>query len=107
MLGKLTIEAVPYHEPIIMIVLAAVILGGAALVGFITVKKKWAYLWNEWFTSVDHKKIGMMYIIVALVMLIRGFSDAIMMRSQQMLASSGGQGYLPRITTTRSSLPTA
>lgn len=95
MLGKLTLEAIPYHEPIIMIVLAAVILGGAALVGFITVKKKWAYLWNEWFTSVDHKKIGMMYIIVALVMLIRGFSDAIMMRSQQMLASSGGQGYLP------------
>ncbi|WP_066097429.1 cytochrome o ubiquinol oxidase subunit I [Xanthomonas massiliensis] len=95
MLGKLTIEAVPYHEPIIMGTLAAVILGGVAVLGLITYFKKWGYLWNEWFTSVDHKKIGIMYLVVAFVMLLRGFADAIMMRAQQAIAAGGAEGYLP------------
>ena len=55
--------------------------GGAGRL--ITYFKKWRYLWTEWLTSVDHKKIGVMYIIVALVMLLRGFADALMMRTQQ------------------------
>ncbi len=95
MFGKLSLSAIPFHEPIIMVVLAGVALGGAALLGAITYFKKWGYLWNEWFTSVDHKKIGVMYCLVALVMLLRGFSDAIMMRAQLALATNGATGVLP------------
>ncbi|MET0330716.1 MAG: cytochrome o ubiquinol oxidase subunit I, partial [Dyella sp.] len=95
MFGKLTLDAIPYHEPIIMVTLAAVVLGGIALLGAITYFGKWKYLWTEWLTSVDHKRIGVMYIIVALVMLLRGFADAIMMRLQQAMASSDAAGYLP------------
>ncbi|MDF1486535.1 cytochrome o ubiquinol oxidase subunit I [Ramlibacter sp. H39-3-26] len=95
MLGKLTLEAVPYHEPIVMVTLAAVVLGGIAMLAAITYFGKWKYLWTEWLTSVDHKKIGVMYIIVALIMLLRGFADAIMMRMQLALASGGSPGYLP------------
>ncbi|KAA9000074.1 cytochrome o ubiquinol oxidase subunit I [Affinibrenneria salicis] len=94
MLGKLTLDAVPYHEPIIMVTVAAIIVGGAALLGLITWLGKWKWLWKEWFTSVDHKKIGIMYIIVGLVMMLRGFADAIMMRGQQVLASAGAEGFL-------------
>ncbi|TCV94398.1 cytochrome o ubiquinol oxidase subunit I [Biostraticola tofi] len=95
MFGKLTLDAVPYHEPIIMITLAVVGLLGIAIVAALTYYRKWEYLWKEWFTSVDHKKIGIMYIIVAFVMLLRGFADAVMMRSQQALASAGEAGFLP------------
>ena len=57
--------------------------------------KGWVpYLWREWITSVDHKRIGVMYVLLAVVMLLRGFVDAIMMRSQQALAFQS-QGYLP------------
>ena len=95
MFGKLTLEAVPWHEPIVMITLACVALLGAGLVGALTYYRKWGYLWSEWLTSVDHKRIGVMYIVVALVMLLRGFADAIMMRSQLALATDGNTGYLP------------
>jgi cytochrome o ubiquinol oxidase subunit 1 len=95
MFGKLTLEAVPYHEPIVMGTLVVVLLGGAALLGAITYFGKWKYLWTEWFTSVDHKRVGVMYIILALVMLLRGFADALMMRAQQAIAADGAMGYLP------------
>lgn len=95
MLGKLTLEAIPYHEPIIMAAVGFIIVGGLALVIAITYFKKWAYLWNEWFTTVDHKKIGIMYIFVAMVMLLRGFADALMMRTQLALASTGVDDFLP------------
>ncbi len=95
MFGKLSLEAIPLHEPIVVVTVSAILLGGAGLFGLITYLKKWAYLWNEWVTSVDHKKIGVMYCILAFVMLLRGFADAIMMRSQLALASGGGAGYLP------------
>ncbi len=95
MFGKLTLDAVPYHEPIIMITLTAVALMGLAIAGGLTYFKKWNYLWTEWLTSVDHKKIGIMYILVALVMLLRGFADAIMMRGQLAVASAGSEGFLP------------
>ena len=95
MFGKLTLDSVPYHEPIIMVTVAAIILGGLAVVAGITYFGKWKYLWTEWITSVDHKKLGIMYIILAFVMLLRGFADAIMMRSQQVLASAGEPGFLP------------
>ncbi|MES4614141.1 MULTISPECIES: cytochrome o ubiquinol oxidase subunit I [Ewingella] len=95
MLGKLTLDAIPYHEPIIVVTVAAIIIGGLAVLAGITYFGKWKYLWNEWITSVDHKKLGIMYIILAFVMLLRGFADAIMMRSQQVLASAGEPGFLP------------
>ncbi|WP_333982220.1 cytochrome o ubiquinol oxidase subunit I [Burkholderia gladioli] len=95
MFGKLTLDAVPWHEPIIMGTLAVVLVLGAALLGAITYAGKWTYLWREWFTSVDHKKIGVMYIVMAIVMLLRGFADAIMMRAQQAIANNDAAGYLP------------
>ena len=90
--GKLSLEALPLHEPIIVATFAAVALGGAALVGALTYFKLWGYLWHEWFTSVDHKKIGIMYMILGLVMFLRGFADAIMMRIQQAMAFNGSEG---------------
>ncbi len=93
--GRLTWESIPLHEPILVATFAAVALGGIAVVGTITYFRLWGYLWNEWFTSIDHKKIGIMYIILALIMLLRGFADAIMMRVQQAIASGGSEGYLP------------
>ncbi|ATP48592.1 cytochrome o ubiquinol oxidase subunit I [Pseudomonas putida] len=95
MFGKLSLEAIPYHEPIVMVTLAMIALGGIAVVGLITYFRKWTYLWSEWLTTVDHKKIGVMYIIVAMIMLLRGFADAIMMRTQLAAATGGSEGYLP------------
>lgn len=94
MFGKLTLEAIPYHEPIIMVTIAGIILGGLAIAGLITYYGKWQYLWKEWLTSVDHKRLGIMYLILGMVMLLRGFADAVMMRGQQVLASAGSEGYL-------------
>lgn len=95
MFGKLTLEAIPYHEPIIMGAVGAMILGGLALFAALTYFGKWKWLWTEWLTSVDHKKIGVMYIIVAMLMLLRGFADAIMMRMHMAAASAGTEGFLP------------
>ncbi len=95
MFGKLTLDAVPYHEPIIMVTVAGIIIGGLALIAAITYFGKWQYLWSEWLTSIDHKKLGIMYIIMAFVMLLRGFADAVMMRTQQVMASAGEAGILP------------
>ncbi|MCS2609579.1 cytochrome o ubiquinol oxidase subunit I [Halomonas dongshanensis] len=95
MLGKLSWEAIPLHDPIIVVVGIGMVLGALALLAALTYFRKWGWLWNEWFTSVDHKKLGIMYFIVALVMLLRGFADAIMMRTQQMFAAGGSAGFLP------------
>ncbi|QKC98472.1 cytochrome o ubiquinol oxidase subunit I [Mesorhizobium sp. NZP2298] len=92
--GRLTWDSLPLHEPIVVATFIAVALGGIALFGAITYFKLWTYLWREWFTSVDHKKIGIMYMVLGLVMLLRGFSDAIMMRLQQAIAFNGSEGYL-------------
>ncbi|MGC1873762.1 MAG: cytochrome o ubiquinol oxidase subunit I, partial [Pseudolabrys sp.] len=86
--------AVPLDQPIPLIAgcVAFGVVGGIALY---VVLKGWApYLWHEWITSVDHKHIGVMYIFLAMVMLLRGFTDAIMMRSQRALAFQA-PGYLP------------
>src|SRR5580700_9436905 len=95
MLGKLTWAAIPFDQPIIMGTVAVVGLVGLLTVGLVTVKGWWPYLWREWITSVDHKRIGVMYFLLGLVMLLRGFSDAIMMRTQQAVAVGDAQGYLP------------
>ena len=95
MFGKLTLSAIPYTNPIVMGAVAFMVICALAVLGAITYLGKWRYLWSEWLTSVDHKKIGIMYIILAAVMLLRGFADAIMMRSQQALAYGSNLGYLP------------
>ena len=92
--GKLNWDVIPFHDPVILPVMLVVVFAGIGLLAVVTYLGKWNYLWQEWFTSVDHKKIGMMYIIVALVMMVRGFSDAILMRSQQAAATLDAS-YLP------------
>ncbi|HAI72533.1 MAG TPA: cytochrome o ubiquinol oxidase subunit I, partial [Alteromonas australica] len=94
-LGKLSIESVPYHEPIIMVTLAVVAVLGLVIVSLITKHKQWGTLWFDWITSVDHKRLGIMYIVLAMIMLLRGFADAIMMRTQLAMATNGAPGYLP------------
>lgn len=95
MLGKLTWAAIPFNEPIPLFTSLVVILGLASILAWITVKGYWPYLWREWITSVDHKRIGIMYFILGLVMLLRGFSDALLMRSHLAFAAGAAQGYLP------------
>jgi cytochrome o ubiquinol oxidase subunit 1 len=95
MLGKLSWAAIPFDQPIPMAASLMIIVGVLFVLGLITWKRWWPYLWHEWFTSVDHKRIGVMYVLLALVMLLRGFADALMMRSQLAVAAGGAQGYLP------------
>ncbi|SER87416.1 cytochrome bo3 quinol oxidase subunit 1 apoprotein [Tranquillimonas rosea] len=91
--GRLTLDAIPY-DPIVQATFGVVVLGALAVVYLIQRYRLWGYLWNEWITTVDHKKIGIMYMILGFVMLLRGFSDAIMMRLQQVMAFGGSDGYL-------------
>ena len=95
MFGKLTLSAIPFDQPIVMVTCSVLIVGILAILALITYMHKWTWLWTEWITTVDHKRIGIMYTLLAAVMLLRGFSDAIMMRSQQALASSNAHGFLP------------
>jgi cytochrome o ubiquinol oxidase subunit 1 len=94
MLGKLSWSAIPFDQPIPMITSAVVALGILGVFAWIVFKGHLPYLWQEWITSVDHKRIGVMYTLLAMVMLLRGFADAIMMRGQQAVALHS-QGYLP------------
>ena len=94
MLGKLTWAAIPLDQPLPMMASAVVALAILGVLAWVVFKGHLPYLWNEWITSVDHKRIGVMYTLLALVMLLRGFSDAILMRSQQALAYHS-PGYLP------------
>lgn len=91
--GRLWWDAIP-TDPIVLSTFAVVVLGGVALVGALTYFRLWGFLWKEWFTSVDHKKIGIMYMVLGLVMFLRGFADAVMMRIQQAMAFNGNEGYL-------------
>src|SRR5262249_46990734 len=95
LLGKLSWDAIPFDQPIVMGASGGMILGIAAVLGWVTLKGYVPYLWREWLTSVDHKRIGVMYIVLGMLMLLRGFSDAIMMRGQQAVAAGGAEGYLP------------
>jgi cytochrome o ubiquinol oxidase subunit I len=94
MLGKLTWAAIPFDQPIPLVAGAVVLVGILAVLVWVVVKGHLPYLWDEWITSVDHKRIGVMYVLLASVMLLRGFSDAIMMRAQQAVAFQS-PGFLP------------
>jgi len=95
LLGRLTWDALPLHEPIILYTFVGVAAGGIAIFGAITYHRLWGILWRDWITSIDHKRIGIMYIILGLIMLLRGFSDALMMRAQQAVAFGDSAGFLP------------
>ncbi|WP_321792181.1 cytochrome o ubiquinol oxidase subunit I [Burkholderia pyrrocinia] len=94
MFGKLTLSAIPFDQPIIMVAGAFMGLAVLGILAALTITGRWKWLWTEWLTTVDHKRLGVMYIIVALIMLLRGFADAIMMRMQLALAYNA-PGYLP------------
>jgi cytochrome o ubiquinol oxidase subunit 1 len=94
-LGRLSWDAIPFHEPILLGTFIAVALGGIAILGAITYFRVWGVLWRDWITSIDHKHIGIMYVILGLVMLLRGFSDALMMRAQQAMSFGSSAGFLP------------
>ncbi len=95
MFGRLGWSAVPFDQPIIMGTCGTIVIVLLSLATLVAVKGWGPYLWREWITSVDHKRIGVMYMILGLVMLLRGFADGIMMRSQLALAAGGALGYLP------------
>ncbi|MER9117161.1 cytochrome o ubiquinol oxidase subunit I [Mesorhizobium sp. M0954] len=94
MLGKLSWDVIPFDQPLPMIASAVVALAILGVLAWVFLAGHFPYLWREWITSVDHKRIGVMYTLLALLMLLRGFSDAVMMRSQQALAFQA-PGYLP------------
>jgi cytochrome o ubiquinol oxidase subunit I len=94
MLGKLTWSAIPFDQPIPLAAGATVGLVIAGVLGWVILAGHLPYLWREWITSVDHKRIGVMYTLLGLLMLLRGLVDAIMMRSQQSIAYHAN-GYLP------------
>ncbi len=93
--GRFTLDQIPYHEPILIGTFAGVAVVGLAVLATITYFRFWGPLWRDWVTSIDHKKIGIMYCIFALIMLLRGFADALMMRAQQSIAFGDQQGFLP------------
>lgn len=94
LLGRLDFNALPFYSGVATAAAALVVLAAVAVLGLITVKGWWSYLWKEWFTSLDHKRIGIMYVVLALVMLVRGVIEALMMRTQQALAVNAS-GFLP------------
>ncbi|HWZ07215.1 MAG TPA: cytochrome o ubiquinol oxidase subunit I [Bradyrhizobium sp.] len=94
MFGKLTWAAVPIDQPIPLVAGGVVLVVILAVLVWVVLKGHLPYLWHEWITSVDHKRIGVMYTLLAMVMLLRGFSDAILMRAQQAVAFHS-QGFLP------------
>src|SRR6185312_2132701 len=94
MWGKLSWQAIPFHEPSALVAGGLVFAALGVILTWIALKGYMPYLWREWITSVDHKRIGIMYVVLALVMLLRGFSDALMMRAQQAVAFHA-PGFLP------------
>lgn len=93
MFGRLTLNAFK-HEVSQNIAVISMLLGGLFLIGLIFYLKKWKWLWKEWFTSLDPKKIGIMYLVVAMIMFLKAFADAMMMRTQQVLSVGDSQGFI-------------
>jgi cytochrome o ubiquinol oxidase subunit I len=94
-LGRLGWDSLPLHEPILIATFIAVVLGGTMVFALITKFRLWGHLWRDWVTSIDHKKIGIMYMILGIVMLLRGFADALMMRAHQAMSFGENAGFLP------------
>lgn len=92
-LGRLSLDAMK-HDLIEYGAGVSMLVGAIVAIALITYYKKWTWLWREWLTSVDHKKIGVMYLVVSFVMLFKGFIDALMMRAQQAISVGESFGYL-------------
>lgn len=86
--GYLSLDAIPTNEPIVMWTIGVVLVLGVVALALITFMGWWKPLWKDWLTSVDHKKIGIMYIVVSVLMLVRGFADALLMRTHQAMAAA-------------------
>ncbi len=94
--GKLGLDAIPFGDPITLYGAGGFIaIFAIAIIGSLTYYKQWGWLWREWICTVDHKKIGIMYFMLALLMMTRGLIQAVMMRAQQAVAAGGHTGYLP------------
>src|SRR4051812_28783098 len=94
-LGKLGWDAIPLHEPILIATFVGVAAGGLFMLAALSKMRLWGPLWRDWICSIDHKKIGIMYMVLGIVMLLRGFADAIMMRMHQAVAFGDNAGFLP------------
>ena len=95
LLGRLSWESIPFHEPILLATFAMVGMGGLAFLALMTKFRLWGPFWRDWVTSIDHKKIGIMYMVLGFIMLLRGFADALMMRAQQAMSFGDNPGFLP------------
>ncbi len=93
MFGRLTLEAFS-HEWTQNMAVIGMVVGAIIILGLITYYKKWTHLWKEWFTSLDPKRIGVMYMIVSLVLFLKGFADAMLMRLQQSFSVGQFEGLL-------------
>src|SRR5690348_1873053 len=93
MFGRLGFDDLP-HDPIVLGGALSIVGGAIAVVALITYFKKWKWLYKNYLTSLDAKKIGVMYIVVVIIMLLRRFVDAILIRSQQAVASGASHGFL-------------
>jgi cytochrome o ubiquinol oxidase subunit I len=82
------------HEASQTFAVIGMLFTGLGLIGILFYLKRWKWLWNEWLTTVDHKKIGIMYIMVALLMFFKGFADALMIRLQQALSVGDSHGFI-------------
>src|SRR3569832_492540 len=93
--GRLSWDAIPYHEPILLATFAMVAIGGVAALVALTRFRLWGPLWRDWITSIDHKKIGIMFMVLGFVMLLRGFADALMKHTQQTNTNNKTTSFLP------------
>lgn len=91
--GRLTLDAFK-HDLIEASVGVSIVFALIAIVSLLTYYKRWRWLWFDWLTTVDHKKIAIMYLIVSAAMLVKGVVDAAMMRAQQILSVGDAFGYL-------------
>src|SRR4051812_33023116 len=91
--GRLTLDVMP-HDPVAIGGVVFMLAMGLLVAGTLTYFQLWKWLWDEYITSLDPKKIGVMYIAVALIMLVRGLVDATMMRLQQAISVGDNHGYL-------------
>ncbi len=93
MFGNLTWEAFR-HDTIQSMAVISMVFGGIGIAALLFYLKRWKWLWKEWLTSVDPKRIGIMYMVVVLIMFCKGFSDALLMRMQQAFSVGDSQGLL-------------
>ena len=92
--GRLSYDALPFYSGIATAAASLVVIGALTVVVLLTWLGRWGWLWREWLTSLDHKKIGIMYVILSMIMLSRGLIEGSMMRAQQAIAFDN-PGYLP------------